>query len=82
MTIQDRLRGKYAIGPVMENGEPEFGYREFRLPNCDKCGRAGMPPIQLEAADYIDELEAKIESLENKIDDMELAAFYEETLRD
>lgn len=45
--LTDRLRGKYATGPMMANGEPEFGWRQ-------------MPqiPIQLKAADRIDELES------------------------
>ena len=37
--LVDRLRGKYAIGQTMPNGEPEFGWRQF-----------GAPPIQIEAA--------------------------------
>lgn len=43
----DRLRGKYAMGPTMENGEPEFGWRQFET-----------VPIQLEAANRIEELVA------------------------
>ena len=40
--LTDRLRGRYAIGPTMDNGEPEFGWREFTT-----------PPIQHEAADEL-----------------------------
>ena len=40
--LTDRLRGRYAIGPTMDNGEPEFGWREFTA-----------PPIQHEAADEL-----------------------------
>jgi len=47
--LTDRLRGKYAIGPVQPNGEPEFGWRQFET-----------PPIQHEAADYIEALEAAL----------------------
>jgi len=48
--LVDRLRGKYANGPTMPNGEPEFGWREFPV-----------PPIQKEAADLIDRLQALLE---------------------
>lgn len=27
--LVDRLRGKYAVGPTLPNGEPEFGYRQM-----------------------------------------------------
>jgi len=40
--LTDRLRGKYACGPHLPNGNPEFGWRQFQA-----------PPIQHEAADYI-----------------------------
>lgn len=48
----DRLRGRYAIGPTMENGEPEFGWREFET-----------PPIQHEAADAIEALRAALDHI-------------------
>jgi hypothetical protein len=41
----DRLRGKYAQGPTMPNGEPEFGWTQFETPS-----------IQREAADEIERL--------------------------
>ena len=44
--LTDRLRGKYACGPHLPNGNPEFGWRQFQA-----------LPIQHEAADYIDKLE-------------------------
>ena len=47
--LKDRLRGKYACGPVMENGEPEFGWRQHEV-----------PPIQIEAAARIEQLEASL----------------------
>jgi hypothetical protein len=47
--LVDRLRGKYAHGPTMENGEPEFGWREFKT-----------PPIQHEAAAEIERLRAEL----------------------
>ena len=52
----DRLRGRYAVGPTMENGEPEFGWRT--MPS---------PPIQGEAADTIDAQAAKIARLEDAL---------------
>lgn len=40
-----RLRGRYAIGPTLPNGEPEFGWRQHEV-----------PPIHKEAADEIETL--------------------------
>ncbi len=53
--LTDRLRGKYATGPLMPNGEPEFGWREFQT-----------APIQHQAADEIDRLRYRLEFMENK----------------
>jgi hypothetical protein len=50
--LVDRLRGKYAMGPHLPNGNPEFGWRQFQA-----------PPIQHEAAARIEELEAKLAAL-------------------
>jgi hypothetical protein len=50
--IGDRLRGRYACGPTLENGEPEFGWREFET-----------PPIQHEAAVIIDALRAALKQI-------------------
>ena len=47
--LVDRLRGKYASGPHLPNGNPEFGWRQFQA-----------PPIQHEAAKRIEELEAAL----------------------
>ena len=47
--LTDRLRGKYACGPIMPDGEPEFGWREFPT-----------PPVQQEAAKRIEELEKQL----------------------
>jgi hypothetical protein len=47
--LVDRLRGKYASGPHLPNGNHEFGWRQFQA-----------PPIQHEAAKKIEELEARI----------------------
>lgn len=48
--LSNRLRGRYAVGPIMPNGEPEFGYRQFdKMPD----GKV-LPAIHGEAADMID----------------------------
>jgi hypothetical protein len=47
--LTDRLRGKYASGPRLPNGNPEFGWRQFQA-----------PPIQHEAAARIEALEAEL----------------------
>lgn len=47
--LVDRLRGKYAQGPMLPNGEPEFGWRQFQT-----------PPIQHEAATEIERLQAML----------------------
>lgn len=51
--LVDRLRGKYAVGPILPNGEPEFGWRQMPA-----------PPIQQEAADVIERLQKRVELLE------------------
>ena len=50
--LTDRLRGKYACGPMLPSGEPEFGWRQ-------------MPeiPIQVAAAARIAELEVALRAL-------------------
>jgi predicted dinucleotide-binding enzyme len=50
--LTDRLRGRYAVGPTLPNGEPEFGWREHEV-----------PPIQRRAADEIDSLVASAKVL-------------------
>lgn len=52
--LVDRLRGRYANGPTLTNGEPEFGWREFQT-----------PPIQHEAADEIERLRAALYAITN-----------------
>lgn len=51
-TIKQRLRGQYATGPHLPNGEPEFGFRQF-----------DAPPIQHDAADMIERLETALTNL-------------------
>jgi hypothetical protein len=48
--LTDRLRGKYANGPTMANGEPEFGWRQF-----------DVPPIQHQAAAEIEQLQLELD---------------------
>jgi hypothetical protein len=59
-TLVNRLRGKYGIGPDLPNGEPEFGYPEF--------GYRQFPtvPIQIEAADRIEELERELRKVKGE----------------
>ncbi len=47
----DRLRGKYAVGPMLENGEPEFGWRQYEV-----------SPIQHQAADEIERLRGLLDA--------------------
>lgn len=47
--LVDRLRGKYANGPMLPTGEPEFGWRHFET-----------PPIQHEAALEIEKLRIEV----------------------
>lgn len=56
--LVDRLRGRYANGPTLPNGEPEFGWREFPA-----------PPIQKEAADEIERLYETIRQRTKLLDD-------------
>jgi len=57
--LTDRLRGKYACGPTLPNGEPEFGWREN-----------WTPPIQHEAAARIETLEADLSTLTRERDQL------------
>lgn len=50
--LVDRLRGKYASGPHLPNGNPEFGWRQFQA-----------PPIQHEAAERIETLETLLREM-------------------
>ena len=52
--LVNRLRGKYAMGPQLPNGEPEFGWRQFKA-----------PPIQQEAADEIERLRGALIRIED-----------------
>jgi hypothetical protein len=54
--LVDRLRGKYANGPTMPNGQPEFGWTYLET-----------SAIKTEAADRIETLEAKVKSLQHRL---------------
>ena len=74
--LTDRLRGRYAKGPTLPNGEPEFGWSEFET-----------PPIQHEAAAEIERLQDEIHYFKTEYQDecgiaqyRELARIYKEQL--
>jgi len=50
--LTDRLRGRYASGPHLPNGNPEFGWRQFQA-----------PPIQHEAAAEIERLRGCLDAI-------------------
>ena len=53
--LVDRLRGRYAMGPHLPNGKPEFGWRQFQA-----------PPIQHGAADRIEALETALREIKTR----------------
>jgi hypothetical protein len=55
--LVDRLRGRYASGPHLPNGNPEFGWRQFQA-----------PPIQHEAAAEIERLNFELKAVRNEIE--------------
>lgn len=59
--IAHRLRCKYPMGPTQENGEPEFGWRDFSGTIVEKMSLPSS--VMLEAADHIDAQAAEIERL-------------------
>lgn len=54
--IVQRLRGRYPIGPMLPNGEPEFGWREHGGILTKEHGIIPSPPILEEAAKEIERL--------------------------
>lgn len=68
--LVDRLRGKYASGPHLPNGNPEFGWRQFQ-----------SPPIQHEAAKRIETLEAALEVMRDAPADCPRSWFVEQATR-
>jgi len=67
--IVKRLRGQYPVGPMLSNGEPEFGYREYVgiLVDPLKIYNGWHPalPIMEEAAVEIETLRADLSSVQN-----------------
>lgn len=59
--ISDRLRCRYPMGPIMPNGEPEFGWRDFS--GAAPEGMVLPTALMLEAANHIDAQAAEIEAL-------------------
>ena len=55
--LVNRLQGRYAVGPTLPDGEPEFGWRQFE----------GTPQIQLEAASVIKELKEALVTAKSQI---------------
>ena len=65
--ISNRLRGQYPVGPLDENGKPEFGWR-------DMSGNYNGPipsPLMLEAAEIIDQLRQQLEAAQSHINCLE-----------
>lgn len=56
--LVDRLRGRYACGPTLPNGKPEFGWRQY-----------ATAPIQVEAAERIEEQAGHIAALVEAVKD-------------
>jgi len=56
-TLVDRLRGMYQVGPVDGDGKGEFGERSFAN---------FLPPISLEAANRIEDLEKTLKELKER----------------
>jgi len=70
--LTDRLRGRYAIGPLQLDGEPEFGWRQYET-----------PPIQHKAADCIEQLEARLDrAVTRGLEQVEQIATLEAALRE
>lgn len=70
--LVDRLRGRYANGPTLPNGEPEFGWRQF-----------DTAPIQHEAAAHIEACHQRIDELEKAMEPFaKLAEFVSDGHRD
>jgi hypothetical protein len=55
--LVDRLRGKYAVGPTLPGGQPEFGWRQMET-----------SPISHEAADEIERLRDELINLKAQAD--------------
>lgn len=58
LTLPDRLRGFYPVGPFI-NGEPEFGWR-YMAPLWGKDANSVYEGIRYQAAQRIEELENQL----------------------
>lgn len=70
--IASRLRCKYPVGPIGDNGEPEFGWRDFSGPA--PKGMVLPTQIMLDAADTIDAQTAEIAGLKSQVEMLEACA--------
>lgn len=69
--ISDRLRCRYPMGPIMPNGEPEFGWRDFS--GAAPEGMVLPTALMLEAANHIDAQAAEIAALRQSWQPIETA---------
>lgn len=62
--LVDRLRGRYACGPTMPNGEPEFGWRQMETsPIChEAAAEIERLRTELKVARAADEIIEQIEA--------------------
>ena len=70
--ITDRLRCRYALGPILADGEPEFGWRDFSGPAIE--GMVLPTPLMLEAAEAIAAKDAEIAQLRQALKDCQTVA--------
>lgn len=63
--LTNRLRCRYPQGPILENGEPEFGWRDMSGP----IQGVRLPtPLMLEAAKHIEELERQLADMTKAVE--------------
>jgi chromosome segregation ATPase len=77
--LTDRLRGRYARGPTMPNGEPEFGWATHEVPSIQHEAAARIEALEADLKVCADQLEentttmdmarARIEQLEAQLND-------------
>jgi len=68
--LVDRLRGRYPIGPIGQDGTPEFGYRDFPIDS----------PLREEAAAALEALARQRDAEKDRANRMwkEAAVYYED----
>lgn len=72
--LVDRLKCRYACGPIMANGEPEFGWREMG----GKPITHTLPtPLMLEASEEVRKLRAALQGMLDWYEDENGAGFCE-----